>query len=170
MARDTTPFSATGFDNLVLSVQRRTELLEKSQFGKGLEWSELQTLAGFMDGYSVAPESVICRQGDTTAFLSIVCRGRVDIVKEDLGHKQKIIASIGPGNSLGEMSLIDGEPRSATAMAHAPVELLVLTAESYEQLAEQYPRLWGKLVVRIACVLSRRLRRTSGILAEYLES
>lgn len=170
MARDTTPFSSTGFETMVLSVQRRAEMLEKTQFGKGLEWSELLSLAGFMEGYHVAAESVICQQGDTSVFLSIVCRGRVDIVKEDLGHKPKIIASIGPGNSLGEMSLIDGEPRSATAMAHAPVELLVLTLESYEKLADEFPRLWGKLVVTIACILSRRLRRTSGILAEYLES
>jgi CRP-like cAMP-binding protein len=55
-------------------------------------------------------------------------------------------------------------------MAHAPVELLVLTAEGFEKLADGYPRLWGKLVIRIACVLSHRLRRTSGVLAEYLES
>lgn len=167
---NTTPFPPAGFDDMILSVQRRAEMLEKTQFGKGLGWSELLSLAGFMEAYRVAAESVICRQGDAAAFLSIVCRGRVDIVKEDLGHKQKVIASVGPGNSLGEMSLIDGEPRSATAMAHVPVELLVLTAEGYEKLAEEYPRLWGKLVVSIAGVLSRRLRRTSGILAEYLES
>lgn len=170
MTRDTTPFSSIGFDKMLLSVQQRAKLLEKSPFGKDLEWDELESLAGYTAGYSVAAESVICRQGDTSAFLSIVCRGRVDIVREDLGHKQKIIASIGPGNTLGEMSLIDGEPRSATAVAHAPVELLVLTAENHDQLAEENPRLWGKLVVRIACVISRRLRRTSGILAEYLES
>lgn len=170
MARDTTPFSRNGFEEMVLSVQRRAEMLEKTQFGMGLNWSETQSLAGFMEAYNVAPENFICQQGDTSAFLSIVCRGRVDIVKEDLGHKNKIIASVGPGNSLGEMSLIDGEPRSATAMAHVPVELLVLTKEGYEQLADEYPRLWGKLVVTIAGVLSRRLRRTSGVLAEYLDS
>lgn len=170
MSRVTTPFSADGFEQMILSVQRRAEMLEKTQFGKGLEWSEILSLAGFMEAYSITAESVICRQGETAAFLSIVCRGRVDIIKEDLGHKPKIIASVGPGNSLGEMSLIDGEPRSATAMVHAPVELLVLTSDGFEKLADEYPRLWGKLVIRIACILSQRLRRTSGVLAEYLES
>lgn len=163
-------FSSSGFDELVLSVQRRAEMLEKTHFGKGLEWSELQTLAGFMEAYQVCAGSIICQQGEQSAFLSIVCRGRIDIVKEDLAHNNKIIASIGPGNSMGEMSLIDGEPRSATAVAHSQLELLILTKQGYEQLSEDYPRLWGKFVVRITQILSRRLRQTSGILAEYLES
>lgn len=170
MARDTIPFSSEGFNEIVLSVQRRSDLLENTQLGKGLEWSELQALSAFMEAYSVSEGSVICRQGEASAFLSIICRGRVDIVKEDLGHKKKIIASVGPGYTLGEMSLIDGFPRSATVMAHTPVELLVLTREGYERLSDEYPRLWGKLVVRIAGILCRRLRQTSGILAEYLEN
>ena len=169
MSRDII-FSSMGFEELVLSVQRRAEMLEKTQLGKGLAWSELQALSGFMEAYQGSAESIICTQGDCSAFLCIVCRGRVDIVKKDLGQKDKIIASLAPGNLLGEMSLIDGEPRSATAVAHTPVELIVLTKKGYEQLSEEYPRLWGKLVVKIAEILSRRLRKTSGILAEYLDS
>lgn len=145
-------------------------MLEKTQPGRGLVWSEILTLAGFVDAYQGRAGDIVCQQGDDSAFLCIVCRGRVDIVKEDLGHNDKIIASLGPGNALGEMSLIDGEPRSASAIVHTPVELLVLTKDSYERLSEEFPRLWGKLVVRIAMVLSRRLRQTSGILAEYLEN
>lgn len=170
MNRNTNIFSSMGFEELVLSVQRRAEMLEKTQLGKGLEWSEIQTLSGFMEAFQGCVGSSICRQGEDSVFLSIVCRGRVDIVKEDLANNSKIIASLGPGNLLGEMSLIDGEPRSATAVAHSPVELLVLTKQGYERLSEEYPRLWGKLVVKIAEILSRRLRQTSGILAEYLDS
>jgi len=170
MSRNNNIFSSMEFDELILSAHRRAEMLEKTQLGKGLEWSEILTLSGFMEAYQGCTGSIICQQGDGSAFLSIVCKGRVDIVKEDQAHNKKIIASLGPGNSLGEMSLIDGEPRSATVMAHSPVELLVLTKEGYDQLSEEYPRLWGKLVVKIAAILSRRLRQTSGILAEYLES
>lgn len=170
MARDTAPFSSAGFEDMVLSIQRRAEMLEKTQLGRNLDWSELQSLAGFMEAYRICEGGTVCQQGEASAYLSIVCRGRVDIVKEDLAHKNKIIASIGPGNSLGEMSLIDGETRSATAVAHTPVELLVLTKEGYDRLSDEYPRLWGKLLARIAGILSRRLRKTSGILAEYLES
>ena len=170
MSNDHIPFSSIGFEEVVTSVPRKAEMLEKTQLGKGLTWSEMQSLSGFMEVYSVSAGSVICLQGEPGDFLSIVCRGRVDIVKENLGHKSKIIASVGPGSSLGEMSLIDGVPRSAQAVAHTSVELLVLTKDGYEQLSDEYPRVWGKLLVNIACILSRRLRQTSGILAEYLES
>lgn len=170
MARDSIQFSSVGFEEMVLSVQRRAEMLEKTLLGKDLEWSEMLSLAGFMEAYRVGEGCVVCRQGENSAYLSIICRGRVDIIKEDLGHKNKVIASVGPGNSLGEMSLIDGETRSATVVAHTPIELLVLTKEGYDRLSDEYPRLWGKLLARIAGILSRRLRKTSGILAEYLES
>lgn len=170
MVRDTIQFSSFGFEKMVLSVQRRSEMLENTQFGKGLSWSELQTLASFMDAYSASEGSIICKQGETKVFLSIICRGRVDVIREDLKHKDKIIASVSPGFSLGEMSLIDGLPHSATVVAHTPVELLALVTEGYLKLAEEAPRLWGKLVVRIAEILCRRLRQTSGVLAEYLES
>ena len=170
MSRTNFSFISPGFEELVLSVQRRAEMLEKTQFSKGLDWSEIQTLASFLDAYKAYTGSIICKQGDNSEFMCVVCRGRVDIIKEDLDHHEKVIASLGPGNSLGEMALIDGERRSATAVAHSPLELLVLAKNEYERLSEEYPRLWGKLVVKVAVILSCRLRRTSGVLAEYLES
>lgn len=170
MTAETIPFTSAGFEEMVVSIPQKASMLEKSQLAKGLEWAEIELLAAFIGMYTVSEGSIVCRQGDDAAFLSIVCRGRVDIVKESLGHHNKIIASIGPGYSLGEMSLIDGTPRSATAVAHTPVEMIVLTKEGYDKLSENFPRVWGKLLVNIACVLCRRLRQTSGILAEYLES
>lgn len=153
-----------------LSVREKGELLEKTQLGKDLEWHELPTLAEFFDVFRGDAGSYICRQGEQSGFLCIICQGRVDIVREDIEHHAKVIASLGPGNSLGEMSLIDGESRSASALIHTPVVLLVMMHDRFDQLMEEYPRLWGKIVRRIASVLSKRLRRTSGILAEYLES
>lgn len=170
MTAPKTPFSSAGFEAKVLSVQRRAEMFEKTQLGKGLDWNEALTLSGFMDAYQASAGSEVCREGDESAFLCLICQGRVDVIKEDLEHNSKVIASLGPGNSLGEMSLIDGETRSATAVVNTQVELLVLTRDRFDVLQEEYPRLWGKLVARIASVLSRRLRRTSGVLAEYLEN
>lgn len=164
------PFSSPGFEKMLLSVQQLGDMLGKNQFGKGLEPDVSQTLLGFLDAYRGEAGSVVCRQGDASTFLCIICRGRVDVVRKDMDHNDKVIASLGPGNVLGEMSLIDGEPRSATALVHTPVELLVLTKDQYERLADENPRVWGRLVTRIAGILSKRLRRTSGVLAEYLQS
>lgn len=159
-----------GLEETVFSIQKRAEFLEKAQMGKGLDWAELQTLASFFEVFQATPGTVICHQRDDSNFMCIVCLGRVDVVKDDLGQHHKVIATIGPGNSLGEMSLIDGEGRSASVLAKTPVTLLVMSRESFERLSEAYPRLWGKLVAKVAISLSKRLRLTSGVLAEYLES
>ena len=63
--------------------------------------------------------------------------------------------------SLGEMSLFEDEPRSATAIASGRVVVVEMTRESYEDLAEKKPRLALKLQEAMLIILSRRLRRTS---------
>jgi len=158
-----------GFKEQFVSLQRKAELLEKTQMGKELDGKESLALAGFFEVFQGGAGSYVCRQGDADQFMCLICQGRVDVVKADREHHQKVIATLGPGTTLGEMSLIDGEPRSAAAVAHTTVLLMVMTPDKFSQLADEYPRLWGKIVMRVAMVLSRRLRLTSGVLAEYLE-
>lgn len=150
------------------SMEKKAEMLEKSPVGRELEWRELHSLAGYFEAYRLDAGAVIFRQGDPGEFLCVISQGRADIIKKDTSHNEKIIASLGPGNTIGEMALIDGEPRSALVVAHTPVLMLVLTRLNFELLADQHPRLWGKLVIRIGRILSKRLRLTSGVLAEYL--
>ena len=161
-------FAEEGLEEQLLSLKDKAELLEKSRFGQGLSLSELQTLAGYLDSYAAASGVYLCRQGDTSDFMCLVFRGRVSIIKQDLNRQDKEIASVGPGNSVGEMALIDGEPRSASVVVKNPVTLLVLSEENFDLMAEEVPRLWGKLLRQLARTMSRRLRQTSGILADYL--
>lgn len=165
-----TRFNTEGLEQLHLSLNEKTELLEKSKLGNGLALQELQTLAGYLDGYTAGAGTYICRQGDSSDFMCLVVRGRVSIEKSDLNHNQKEIASAGPGNTVGEMAMIDGEPRSASVVAKNQVQLLVLNDASFNIMAEEVPRLWGKILLQLAKIMSRRLRQTSGILAEYLQS
>jgi CRP-like cAMP-binding protein len=137
--------------------------------GKDFEPEALQLIAGYMDVYSLNAGDVIFNQGEESSYLCIISRGRVNIVKTDSDGSEKTIATVGPGQPLGELSLFDAEPRSATAIAAAPVEMLLLDAFGFELLFEKYPRVWGKLVYPIVKTISKRLRQTSGILADYLK-
>lgn len=162
-------FSLAGMEELLLSLKDKTDLLEKSRLAQGLGWQELQTLAGYLDAYGAKAGVTVCRQGDRSDFMCLLFRGRASVVKTDLHQQQKEIASIGPGQTVGEMALIDGEPRSASVIAKNAVVLLVLSEERFDQMAEEVPRLWGKLLLQLARIMSRRLRQTSGILAEYMQ-
>ena len=79
------------------------------------------------------------------------------------------IASLAKGAVFGEMSLIDGSPRSASIIANEDAILLVLTKDKFFYLMDHAPRLGLKLVLKIAKSLSLRLRQTSGVLIDYLE-
>lgn len=162
-------FRLEGLEEQFLSIQDKTSLLEKSKLGQGLTWQELQTLAGYLLSFSAKKGVYICRQGEKSDFACIIFQGRVSVVKSDLHHAEKEIASVGPGHTVGEMSLIDGEARSASVVVKSPLLMLAMTEESFDRMGEEVPRLWGKLLLQLARVLSKRLRQTSGILAEYMQ-
>jgi CRP-like cAMP-binding protein len=73
-------------------------------------------------------------------------------VSED--GKEVVLAIRGPGDLLGELSAIDGEPRSATGVALEPVEALVIPAGDFKRFLEGNPR----IALLIMTMLSRRLR------------
>lgn len=152
------------------SSDRIAALLEDAQMFKDLEWSQIETLSGYMQIYRAAPGAVLFREGDKGDFMCVVLEGKLEIHKEDNRRVDKTVTTILPGRSLGEMTIVDGEPRSATAVAVAPSILAVLTQENFMQIMREKPALSAKLLLKIAQLLSQRLRLTSGILVDYLES
>jgi len=68
--------------------------------------------------------------------------------------KEVVLAIRGPGDLVGELSAIDGEPRSATATALAPVDVLVLAAGDFRAFLERNPR----VALLLVAMLARRLR------------
>lgn len=64
-------------------------------------------------------------------------------------------AELHPGDFFGEMSLLDGEPRSATIVATTPLRLLVVDRSHFRRLLEETP----ELITRMLTILSRRVRR-----------
>jgi CRP-like cAMP-binding protein len=64
------------------------------------------------------------------------------------------MALLGPGDFFGEMSLLDGEPRTATALTLAPTQVLMLTSADFTRVLESMPNVDRKLLT----VLAKRLR------------
>jgi CRP-like cAMP-binding protein len=68
------------------------------------------------------------------------------------------------------MSIIDGEPRSAAAVTAVESTLLVMTADKFNRLLDEWPRVAVVLVMKIAKLMSQYLRQTSGRLIDHLGS
>ena len=152
------------------ALARIAGMLEKVQMFKDLEWSLIEALSGYVELYRAAPGGVLFREGDRGDFMCIVLQGKLEIHKENTQRVDKTVTTVYAGRSLGEMTIVDGEPRSATAVAIEPSTLAVLTQQNFLQIMREKPALSAKLLLKIAQLLSQRLRLTSGILVDYLEN
>ena len=157
------------WNKLNLSDKEKTERFIATQIGKDLDLPAAEFIASYTEAFSLQPGDIICQKGDDSYYLCIITRGRANITKPDSEGVEKTVATIGPGQPLGELSLFDTQPRSASAVASSPVEMLVLEQFSFELLCENNTRIWAKLIKPLIHSMAKRFRQTSGLLAEYLE-
>ena len=151
-----------GFRSEMLSMMEQIDLLSD------LAWREIELLAGFLHAYEAEPDAVVFEQGDPGNYMGLLVAGRVVIRKEAENVKEAVISIEGQGRSIGEMALIDREPRSASCKVLETAIVLILTRKEFERLSLQHPAIALKLLMRISKLISRRLRLASGQLVEYL--
>lgn len=149
-------------------LKARAELLDATRWANEFAWAEIEALAAHLQIRRRARGEVVCREGEAEPSLFIIAQGSVAIMKHDAEDREKLLAKLGPGQTIGEMALLDGQPRSATAVAAEDLVLLVFTRAELDRLVEAKPRLGVKLLWKLARFLSQRLRQTSGALAEHL--
>ena len=143
--------------------------LSNSAFFGELDAKEVRTLTDFIPVFSVDKgDGVYVEGGRRAGYMCIVVEGSLDIVKDTEKGSSRRIAVVKIGDTIGEMSLIDGFPHSATAIAREPALLAVLTGEKLDYICKEYPILGVKLLRKIAEVLSLRLRESNMELAHYM--
>ena len=116
-----------------------------------------------MDIVTFKKEDVIFRQDDRENFMYEILSGTVGIYKEFETERENKVAELGAGQFLGEMELVEAEPRSATAVALSDtVQLKRISDENYPSFFEQNP----VQVYLIMKQLSENLRQTTRNYAE----
>src|SRR5215470_7264314 len=131
--------------------------------------AEIRLMGHFMQVYRAQAGQEIIREGEPGDFMMIVVEGRVEVFKQDQWNAPRLIAVIDEGKSLGEMSMIDGEPRFATCVAIVPALIAVLSADHLARIILEQPILGAKILMQLALMLSQRLRQTSSRLVEYVD-
>ena len=133
-----------------------------------LEPEEIGLLCGHMECFDAEAGTRILQEGDVGEFLFIVLEGEIEVVKESGPAEAKRITSVGPGATLGEMSLIEGMPRFASCIAETRAVFAVLTKDALHDFVAKYPVTGNKLLMVLLQVLSRRLRETSEKLLPFV--
>jgi CRP-like cAMP-binding protein len=136
-------------------------LIPKCPLLENFSPAEVRQLAHFMEVYRAQPGMEIIREGDGGDFMMMVVEGRVDVHKRDRWNTPQHIAEIEAGRTLGEMSMIDGEPRFATCVALESTLIAVLDRENLARIIVEQPLLGAKLLMELVLMLSQRLRATS---------
>jgi SulP family sulfate permease len=131
-----------------------------------------QTLAALeqcMEKRSLKAGEHIFSRGDAGDELFLIRRGAVRIVLPLSDRQSHHLGTFGRGAFFGEMAFLDGEVRSANAVAFTDTELYVLSRVAFDKFAEEHKKLGLKLMEGIASVLASRLRYTNAEL-RVLES
>ena len=144
-------------------------LIPKCPLLENFSQPEVLLLAHFMEVYRAAPGAEIIREGDGGDFMLMLLEGRIEVHKRDRWNTQQLLAAVESGRTLGEMSMIDGEPRFATCVAAEPSLIAVLDRESLARIIVEQPLLGAKVLMELVLMLSHRLRATSQRLLGLLD-
>ena len=144
-------------------------LIPKCPLLENFSHPEVELLAQFMAMYRAQPGAEIIREGEGGDFMLMLLEGRIDVHKRDRWNSPQVLASVEAGRTLGEMSMIDGEPRFATCIATEPSLIAVLDRESLARIIVEQPLLGAKILMELVLMLSHRLRATSQRLLGLLD-
>lgn len=149
---------------------KAVELLSSGQAAFSLAPNEASYVVSLMRYVQYPAGSTVFSAGDevNTGYMLLVVEGDVAVDTGNIGGGAQVdISVLGPGTLLGELSLIDGAPRSANCKAVTTVTSAGLSAGGLQRLAETHPHVAFKLAVHIARNAADRLRGLSEQLQMY---
>jgi CRP-like cAMP-binding protein len=142
---------------------RVTDLLRTMDIFEALPSEELETIAQLLRERRLAEAEVLCRQGDPGDALFIVTGGRIRLSTADPSGNEKVLTFFTDGQFFGEMALLTGAPRSATATAETDSQLLVLDKSAFDQLLAGHPEIMREM---LKVVSQRTLQTNQQLLAD----
>ncbi len=140
-----------------MSVER---ILAQTPLFAGLSTAESDALAQLFRPRTYRKGAVVFSEGDPGATLYLIHSGEVKLTIMSPEGREIILALLGPGGFFGELALLDGGERSATATARAPSKFFALEREHFLTFLRRHPDTAAALLA----ALSRRLRRTTDLL------
>ena len=110
---------------------------------------------------ALGPDQMLFRTGDACDGCYHVIEGLLKVTVVLPSRRERILAILGPGGFIGELSLMDGAPRSASVVAIKPAKLYFITRAAFDAFGAAHPEIYRY----IADLLARRLRDNSATLA-----
>ncbi|MGI4789343.1 MAG: Crp/Fnr family transcriptional regulator [Janthinobacterium lividum] len=135
-------------------MSQETDILQRVPLFAGLPAEALAALAGRLRRRKMPPNTPVVYKGDPSGALYLIASGQVKVHQATSGGDEVILNVLGPGDFFGEMSLIDGQPRSADISTLESVELLLLEGDALRETINEQPAVAWTLLQ----ILTQRLR------------
>lgn len=135
-----------------------------------LTLDEARTVASYMEERTIPADTTFIREGDAgdNGFMALLLYGEVVVESIVVSRTEPVtIKVLGPGSLVGEVGLVDQEPRSASCTASTDVVCAILTRDAIEALIDAEPRVGAKLLLAISARLAQRLRDNARKLRLY---
>ena len=134
---------------MTLTRDRKSELLAAARLFDGVDADGMDRIAAVAVEVDFPADHVIARQGEIGTGFFVVVDGAVRVVRDG-----ETIATLGPGDFFGELSVLDGQPRIAQVIADGPTTCLALATWDFEAVLLEEPR----VTLAILRELAGRLR------------
>jgi CRP/FNR family transcriptional regulator/CRP/FNR family cyclic AMP-dependent transcriptional regulator len=131
------------------------ELLRKVSMFGGLEDAELNAIAAIAQRKRYGSRETVVQQADAGGELFVIVSGHLKVVSAGTDGRDNALNVMGPGEVFGEISLLDGEPRSATVTSLDRCELLIIRRDPFMRLLESSAR----MSIELLKVLTKRVRK-----------
>lgn len=122
-----------------------------------LDDDQLTSFARFMELEQIKQWSVVVKQGDHGDMMYLILEGELRVCMQ-AGGRESILATLGPGDFFGDISLFDQGPRSADVVANVDSTVLKLSASGFERLARESPELATPFLLSTIRTLVARIR------------
>jgi CRP-like cAMP-binding protein len=124
---------------------KKVESLRRAPLFEDLSRKELVQLARMSDDLEVPAGTVLCEEGDRGREFFVLVDGEVEVAK-----KGRRVATLRGGDFVGEISLLEESPRTATVTAKTPVRFFVLTPRDFRRVVDEYPSVERKVLRALA--------------------
>lgn len=154
--------AATGFIDDIFAIIEQIPL-----FGD-FDLIEVELLSAYMECFGAPAGTTLLEEGQEGDFLLLLLTGSIDVFKAMPGQGSKLIATVGPGAILGEMSLVDGQKRNAKCVTREPTDFAVLRRGSLNVLLGRNPALGARFLLVLLTEMTRRLREANQRLLPFI--
>ncbi len=139
---------------MTLTADHKTDLLAGANLFDGVDRDGLERIAAAAIQVDFDDGHVIARQGEIGTGFFIIVTGGAKVVRSG-----ETVADLGPGEFFGELSVLDGQPRTAQVIAHGPTSCLALATWDFEAILLDQP----KVALAILRGLAGRLRELTDV-------